>query len=161
MNFKKQKQLAARALKVSPKRLKFQAQTADAQRNLKELISRESVRDLLSESTIIKQPTRGNSRTAANRILAQKKKGRRTGHGKRKGTANARLNAKSQWMTKIRALRRQLKLLRDSGKIDTKTYREMYAKTKGNFFRNKRHLMLYLEQNQLIKEEKEDGKEHQ
>ena len=76
------------------------------------------------------------------------------GHGNRKGTANARFNDKSKWMIKIRALRKLLKSLKDEGRLDVKDNRDLYRKAKGNFFRNKRHMLLYINQNDLLKEAK-------
>ncbi len=152
MKLSKQKELAARTLNVSKKRIKLNTSTPEGKKDLKELISREGVRDLVEDKIIVKTPKKGNSRTRANHILVQKKKGRRTGHGSRKGTANARHGEKSKWMVKIRALRALLKELKDSDRLDTKTHKELYLKSKGNFFRNKRHLMLFIEQNNLLKE---------
>ena len=156
MNLGKQKQLAARTLGVSTKRVKFVTDSADARRNLKEVISRDAVRDLVAEGIIKKVPVKGNSRTRANKILEQKKKGRRSGQGSRKGTANARFNSKKKWMIKIRALRALLKKFKDEGRLDTKTNRDLYQKAGGNFFRNKRHMLLYIQQNNLLREEKNE-----
>ena len=147
MNLRKQKELAARALNVSPKRVKINPEKA---KDVSELISRESVQELVADGSIKKLPQKGNSRTRANFIAAQKKKGRRQGHGSRKGTQNARFNEKDKWMIKIRSLRTYLKKLKDANKIDGQTYRDLYRKSKGNFFRNKRHLNLYMEQNNLL-----------
>ncbi len=152
MNLGKQKLLAARALKVSPKRIKLVTDSADAKRNLKEMISRENARELLADGLIKKLNKKGNSRTRANHILVQKKKGRQSGHGSRKGTANARFNNKDKWMIKIRALRSMLRAFKADDRLDTKTFRDLYMKAKGNFFRNKRHMMLFIEQNNLLKE---------
>lgn len=152
MNLGKQKKLASRALGVSPKRVKFNL-TSETRKDLKELISREGVKDLVAEKVITKLPKKGNSRTSANHILAQKKKGRRSGHGNRKGTANARFKSKDKWMIKIRALRAVLKTLKINNKLDTKTNRELYQKAKGNFFRNKRHMLLFMQQNSMLSEE--------
>lgn len=158
MNLRKQKELASRALGISKSRIKFKAETPDAKKNLKEIISRESVKEMLEDKTIVKLPKKGNSRTRANHILAQKKKGRRSGHGNRKGTANARFNEKKKWMIKIRGLRALLRSYKEEGRMDNKVYRDLYKKCKGNFFRNKRHVMLYVEQNNLLKEVEQDGK---
>lgn len=149
MNLGKQKQLAARALGVSSKRVKFNV-TSETKRDLKELISREGVKDLVADKAITVKPKKGNSRTAANKIATQKAKGLRSGHGKRKGTANARFNEKDKWMIKIRALRAELKKLKVAGKLDVKGYRELYRKAKGNFFRNKKHMALYMEQHDFL-----------
>lgn len=151
MNLRKQKELASRALGVSKKRIKFNL-TSENKKDLKELISREGVKDLLADKAISVSNKSGNSRTRANHIASQKAKGRRAGHGNRKGTANARFNNKEKWMIKIRALRNYLKNMKSDGRLDTKTYRELYLKAKGNFFRNKRHMILFIEQNKILKE---------
>lgn len=154
MNLRKQKELVSRTLGVSKKRVKFNAKTPDEKKSLKELISREGVKELIGEKVIIKKSKGGVSKTRINHIKSQKKKGRRSGHGSRKGTANARFNEKDKWVIKIRALRGYLKDLKDSGRLDVKTYRNLYRKAKGNFFRNKRHLGLFIKQNNLLLEVK-------
>ena len=156
MDLGKQKKLAARTLGISTKRVKFVTDSADARRNLKEIISRDSVRDLVEDGTIKKLAVKGNSRTRANKILEQKKKGRRSGHGSRKGTINARFKSKAKWMIKIRALRALLKTFKEQGRLDTKTNRDLYQKAGGNFFRNKRHMLLYIQQNNLLREGKNE-----
>lgn len=152
MNLGKQKELAARALGVSKKRVKLNATDVDSTRRLKEMISREDARDLLSEGFIVKLNKKGNSRTRANKIMTQKKKGLRNGAGSRKGTANARFKSKDKWIIKIRALRTLLRKYKTEGRLAVSAYREFYLKAKGNFFRNKRHMTLYLEQNKILKE---------
>merc|ERR1711953_497745 len=70
-----------------------------------------------------------------------KRKGRHTGVGKRRGTANARLPFKVIWMRRIRVLRRLLKKMRDAKKIDKHIYYNLYMLAKGNHFKNKRVLL--------------------
>ncbi|MFW6286134.1 MAG: 50S ribosomal protein L19e [Nanoarchaeota archaeon] len=152
MNLRKQKALAGRALGVTRKRVKFHLTTDDNKKSLKELISREDVRSLMKDEVITKKPKKGISKTRSNHIASQKKKGRRQGQGSRKGTANARHKEKLKWMVKIRALRLMLRNLKLQGKINNKVFRELYQKCKGNAFRNKRHLGLYIQQNNLLKE---------
>ena len=82
----------------------------------------------------------------------QKSKGRRKGYGSRKGTANARLDSKTVWINKIRLQRKFLKQLRDTKKISLETYKDLYRKSKGGFFRNKRHIKLYITEHKLIKQ---------
>jgi large subunit ribosomal protein L19e len=61
-------------------------------------------------------------------------------------------------MVKIRGLRNLLKTIRKQGSLDKKTFRELYQKAKGNFFRNKRHILLYIEQNNLLSKTEEAPK---
>ncbi|NCC70428.1 50S ribosomal protein L19e [bacterium] len=150
MNLRKQKQLAARTLGISKKRVKLVITDSASKKELKDTISREGVKELVGEKLILKLPKKGISRTRANHIASQKKKGRRQGQGSRKGTANARENSKDIWIEKIRALRNQLRKLKESGYLNVKDYRMLYRKAKGNFFRNKRHMMLYINQNNLL-----------
>jgi len=65
----------------------------------------------------------------------------KTGYGKRRGTANARLPFKVLWMRRTRVLRRLLKKMRDAKKIDKYIYHQLYARSKGNQFKNKRVLL--------------------
>lgn len=149
MKLKSQKQLASRALGISPKRIKFQIKTSEDKKEFSEIISRENIRELVQDGKIKTYNVRGNSRTRANKIAAQKKKGRQMGHGSRKGTANARLKDKTKWIVKLRSMRKLLRDMKEEGKLETSVYRDLYRKAKGNFFRNKKHIMLYIKQHDL------------
>ena len=58
-------------------------------------VQKDDIRQLIEEGVIKARPLVGNSRGRARKAEAQKAKGRRKGHGSRKGTANAR-NPKAQ-----------------------------------------------------------------
>ncbi len=142
MDLKIQKRLAAELLKVGESRVWINPENAE---EISKSITKEDIRELIAQGQIKAKKVKGVSRGRAKELQAQRKKGRKKGHGKRKGTANARLNDKEKWMNKVRALRRKLNYFKKQGEIDSKKHRELYLKIKGNFFRSASHLESYIE----------------
>ncbi len=146
---KNKKQLAGKILKVSPKKIKFRA---DALEDIKKAITRSDLRGLIAVGKVTKDKKSSHSRSGARKISLQKKKGRRKGKGKKKGTKHSVVSRKKKWMDKVRAQRVFLKELRDKGLVSKNNYQSLYRKSSGGFFRNKRHIKLYLTEHRLIEE---------
>jgi len=91
------------------------------------------------------------SKYRARKIKHQKRKGKRKGVGSRKGTAKARTPKKKVWMSKVRTQRSFIKKLKLKKRIKSETYKKLYHMIKGNFFRSKRHIKIYLEEHNLFK----------
>jgi large subunit ribosomal protein L19e len=146
MNTSSQKRIAAQVLKCGKSRVKLK----EAQ-EVEEALTRQDVRDLVQKGEVYKKQKKGTSKFASRKRLAQKKKGRMRGMGKRKGTIGARKKDKTKWIEAVRAQRSLLRELRDNGKIDVSLYRKLYMRVKGGFFRNRSHIMMYLKEHELMK----------
>ena len=144
-----QKRLASQILGCSPKRVLFDENRLD---DIKEAITKPDVKRLIGNGAIIELQKRGISRARANKRKLQKAKGRRRGHGSRKGRAGARgENSKTLWVNKVRLQRRFAAALKNSNKVDKETYKDLYRKIKGGFFRSKSHIIVYLEEKGILK----------
>ena len=143
-----QKRLASGILGCSPKRVVFDTERLS---DIKEAITKSDLRALIEQGAIRKLPTRGISRARIRFSKAQKRKGKRKGHGSRKGAAGARTVRKTAWVNRVRLQRRYLFGLRERKVVDAAQFFEIYRKIKGGFFRSKRHMELYLTEKGILK----------
>ena len=142
-----QKRLAAKLLKCSPQRVKLDFTKLD---EIKGAITKVDVHRLIKQGLITKDALYGGSKVRARARQVQRSRGRRRGIGSRKGKEGARTNAKDTWVAKIRAQRELLLRLRDNKKITQQTYTDLYAKSKGGFFRSTHHIKIYSEEQNLF-----------
>lgn len=143
-----QKRLAAKISKRSTKKVKFDQLKIN---KIKEAITRADVKALIKDKAIILQKDKGISKSRTRKVKKQKAKGRRIGQGSRKGKSTARNNPKKVWINKMRLQRDFLKYLKNKEKISQEVYKDLYMKSKGGFFRSKRHIKLYLKERNLFK----------
>tara|TARA_Y100001970_G_scaffold117242_1_gene145832 strand:- start:4597 stop:5076 length:480 start_codon:yes stop_codon:yes gene_type:complete len=108
-------------------------------------VQKDDVRRLIDEGIIKARPIVGTSRSRVRKAATQKSKGRRSGHGSRKGTANARHPRKNRWMRTIRAQRKTLKNMRSDSEITPSEYRYYYRKAKGGSYRSVSHMRSNME----------------
>lgn len=155
MNVSSQKKLAAKIMKVGLSRVRV---NPEGEKEVVEAITRNDIRNLIAKGVITKVEKRGTSRVDSKFRRKQKVKGRMKGQGSRKGAKYARKTKKREWVEKVRPLRKLLRDLRDSGKLERNNYRKLYSAVKGGSFRNKKHLLYYMKEHELLKKVKRERK---
>src|SRR3974377_2285080 len=105
----KKKRMVSELLGVGESRVRLDPEATE---QLQDAITRESVRGWISAGIIWSVPKKGISR---GRVRVRRIKGKRrgTGQGSKKGAKGSRVGKKSVWVTRVRMLRRILKVKRD------------------------------------------------
>jgi len=152
MDLSLQRKLASKILSVGKDRIWINPNKIQ---DVSKALSRSDILDLIDKGIIRVKQVKGQSRTWANYIKEQKKKGRRRGAGSRKGGRKARLDKKENWIKRIRAIRNLLRELKEKNIIDKKLYRDLYKRAKSNEFKSKRAVLIYLKDLGILKNEKE------
>jgi large subunit ribosomal protein L19e len=147
MNLSVQTRLAASILHCSPRRVIFDP---DRLEEIKEVITKADLRSLINDGAIRKLAEQGTSRVRARVRLVQRRKGRQSGQGSRKGKSGTHKEPKSDWIMRIRIQREFVHRLSDHESITRETRQDVLRKCKGGFFRSTRHIKLYLEEHNLF-----------
>jgi len=150
MDLRTQRRLAAQLLKCGENRVWMDPEQIE---EIDKAVTRRDIENLIKQGLIKARPKKGNSRGRIRKRMAQKAKGRRRGHGSRKGKATARLPRKRRWIQTIRPIRAYLRELREKGLIDRRTFRLYYMRAKGGQFKSKAHMRLHMEMEGVLKNE--------
>lgn len=151
MNLKVQRRIAATILKCGSDRVSFNKDKLD---DIKEAITKADIKTLIKNGVIIAKKKKGISRGRAKFLHHQKQLGRRRGIGSRKGKKTARNPSKKSWITKVRTQRDLILNLRTKSLIRDEEYRNLYRRIAGGFFRSRRHIRIYLKENNLLLDKK-------
>jgi len=135
-----QKRLAAEVLRVGVSRVWLDP---TQKKEIEKAITKADIRKMIKKGWIKALPEKIKK--------PKERRKRRKGPGRRKGGKYTYLSKKERWMKTVRPLRRMLRELKDSGKIDNQTYRKLRKLVKGGMFRSRAHLRIYLEQRGIIK----------
>lgn len=142
MDLRGQKRIASEIMGVGVNRVKI---NPEVQEDVSKAITRDDIRHHIATGAITAEPEKGTSRGRVRSKIAQKKKGRKKGHGHRSGTKEARKPSKEVWISKIRALRDELRKMKDNNEITASEYRKLYRQAKGNLFHSRKHLREHVE----------------
>ncbi len=102
--------------------------------------SRKAVRKLIKDNFIFKKKISMHSRQRARVRKEERRSGRHTGLGKRRGCAGGRMPVKTLWIRRQRTLRRLLRKYRDAKKFDKHLYHQLYLDCKAARYNSKRNL---------------------
>ncbi|MCK9439996.1 MAG: 50S ribosomal protein L19e [Methanothrix sp.] len=147
-----QRRLAASELKIGESRVWINPDPEVAS-ELSDAITREDIRSQVEAGNIKAKPKKGNSRGRIRARAIKRAYGHCKGAGHRRGAKGARSPRKEQWMTKIRALRKKLRELREGGQIDRHAYRLLYRKSKGGEYRSLAHMNSFIKAKGLARSE--------
>ena len=151
-DLRNQRRMAASILKCGGNRVWMDSDRTD---EIAKAVTRADVKILINGGAIKSKQIQGISRGRKKFNQKQKDKGRRKGHGSRKGAKYARLPRKERWIRTIRPIRTYLRQLRDDKSIERSVYRKYYRKAKGGEFRSKHHLRTRLTSDGFLKEDKQ------
>lgn len=137
------RRLAADIMNVGQNKVRI---SPDGLKEAEGALTRADVKGLIDKGVITKVRPAGR---------ASKKRTKRRGRGKRKGST---VSTKDLWMKKVRAQRKFLRMLLKTEALKESEKRGIYKKVKSGIFRNKKAMLLYLKENGLVAEDYEPPK---
>lgn len=146
MNLKNKRRLAARALGVGVNRIRLDPNYLE---DVEDAITRADMRSLLTARTVLIKPVKGTSRGRA-RMKHEKAKKRGKGNGSKEGKKSAREGKKELWVTRVRAYRRYIRMLKDRKEISNRTFWSLYRRIKGGQVRSLAHLRMLVEEEKRL-----------
>jgi len=148
MDLTLQKRLAAKILGIGVSRVWIDPEQYE---RVAEAITADDIRGLIKDGVIREKPMSKPSRGRWRIRHEKRKKGRKRGHGKRKGSKGARMPKKELWMNRVRAMRRFLRYLRDKEMISRSDYRRLYKLVKGGYFKTLAQLKAHIEEKASVR----------
>ena len=140
MSLKSQRRMAANIFRAGLSRVWIDPEEID---RVQSAITRGEIQTLVREGRIRLLPKKGVSRGRA-----RARAGRKRGPGRRKG---GRGLGKKEWVSKIRAVRRHLRVLRDRRQLTPENYRKLLGLAKGGAFRSSSHVDDFAKSRQLLR----------
>jgi large subunit ribosomal protein L19e len=126
-----QRRLAASILRVGISRIYIDPDHAE---DASEAITRDDVRTLINSGIIDVRPPSTPTRGRKRLKKIKKSRGKRKGHGSRKGGKGVRRDPERMWVRRVRKQRNYIRSLYLNGKIERRAYRSLYLKIKGGVF---------------------------
>ena len=137
VNLRQQRRLAASILGVGKGRVWMDPNEVN---EIALANSRKAVRKLIKDNFIFKKKIAMHSRQRARLRKEERRLGRHTGLGKRRGCSDGRMPKKILWIRRQRTLRRLLKKYREAKKFDKHLYHTLYLDCKAARYNSKRNL---------------------
>ena len=137
VNLRQQRRLAAEILRVGKGRVWMDPNEVS---EIALANSRKSVRKLIKDNFIFKKKIQIHSRQRALLRKQERRLGRHTGLGKRRGCSDGRMPQKFLWIRRQRTLRRLLKKYREGKKFDKHLYHQLYLDCKAAIYNSNRNL---------------------
>ncbi len=137
VNLRQQRRLAASILNVGKGRVWMDPNEVN---EIALANSRKAVRKLIKDNFIFKKKIAMHSRQRARLRKEERRLGRHTGLGKRRGCSDGRMPQKILWIRRQRTLRRLLKKYREAKKFDKHLYHQLYLDCKAARYNSKRNL---------------------